>query len=349
MADDLNFIASRIPSITSQYQVIEKEVQYVKKLIKRQDTDEVNPSNDANIRPSVNFSGDINLYISELENSRSLVQLLTKEIETLQNSLTSILDEGAAKIKLANERSIMPDSQAVNLLERQVRELRAVWTREVAANTFLRTLISKTQTERLKSEENLQLRLNTLQEEFDELAELFDGSRKEIDLLKTEASRRDKVDQSSQNYSESDEYLRAEYRILNEKYLKLQSDISARNMEFEELKLKYDDAVENLDQAQNDKKLNISSSRIFDLYNSEPNNLEKLLEVKEAEWLSEKEKIMQQFLLAGEEVNRLTQIISENQEEIMNLRTKNHENWSVEREDLLHKLEMKTEELSVSF
>ena len=448
-------------SITSQYLVIEKELLFVKKLLQRQDATEI--IYDEKADATAGNSSNINFYISELENSTSLVQLLTKEIDTLQNSMAAILDEGAAKI--AHEKLNATDNQAIHLLQRQVRELRAVWTREVAANTFLRTLISKTQAERLKSEESVQLRWSALQEEFDELAELFDGSRKEIELLKTEKRRSDRILLATEgNQIESLEDLRNEYKILTEKYLKLQSDYSARDRAFEQAKVKYED----LEQIKSNQNLSISSARIFELYNIESNDsaensvlwvdnliarygdlkkafdsnntllenvqnkynmavkemdnlrssqaqnegsssriiefqnllqtkevdrllekenitkqlletqnkyssameeletlrksllqidkspsqikdLERTLKVKEEEWLSEREKILQQLLLAGEEINQLTQVVSENQEEIKKLRSNKGEQWSFERKDMLERLEQKTQELSVYF
>lgn len=482
LLNDLNVIANRITTITSQYQVIEKEIQYVKRLLNRQESDDLNQIQES-IRGkddnSMIVSQDMNVYLTELENSRSLVQLLTKEIDTLQNSMGVILDEGAVKIRSINEKFNLSESHAINLLQRQVRELRAVWTREVAANTFLRTLITKTQAERIKIEENVQSRFESLQEEFDELAELFEASRSEINLLKSEISHRDKL-----LCSINDDAIppRGEYTRVN---VQLQSDLLKRKIDFENIEVKYLEGLEKLNHIENNQKLEASSSKIFDLYNSDPLNIagvniqqefddlnrkytevknsldernsmvikmqaeysnameqldrlrsslsqndpslsvnsidlqvllkdreaiwradregfmkkldssqakyneamvqvdelrkmkyqsdmeiQNLLQSKESDWLFEREKLMKQLLLAGEEISRLNQFVSQKQDEIMQLKRKSQvsaenlmpqngeishdwvlkeKKWNEERQNFIQQIQVKTEELLVLF
>lgn len=478
---------------------MEKEIKFVKNILKREVSQETTNSKAFD---SIIISHDFNVYASELENSRSLIQLLTKEIDTLQNSMAVILEEGAAKIKNLNEKSHNPENHAINLLQRQVRELRVVWTREVAANTFLRTLISKTQEERLRAEERRQLSIGSLQEEFDELAELFEGSRKEIELLKSEISRKDNALVAAREFENNSKdlgYMQDEFNLLKEKYLELQSDLAKRNSAFKNLESWYADASEKLESLQNNQKaIEASSSRIIDLYNNDSTNLaiidiqqdyddlktkytelknsfeektvelsniqnnyidaseqletlrnrrtqndtsssriiielqnlmkakeldwviekekltgqlllgqskysdamyqlenlrksqsqtdsslsqvdelRNLLQAKEEDWLQEREKIMQQLLLAGEEVARLTEFVTEKQDEILELKNeieflnenkgingdyqtllegiesskhdmalKEHK-WASEREDLIHRIEQRKDKISV--
>ena len=196
--EDINFIASRIENVNLQYQVIEKEIQYVRKLVKKQLP--VSPSEQPPRTPLPTKGEDLpdlDFYIRELENSRSLVNVLTKEIEVLQASMASILDE-------STEAGSAQEKGPINLLHRQVKELRTVWSHEVSANSVLRSLITKSQADRLKADETSYRRYTSLKEEFDELAELFEVSRKEVEVLKSDIQIREKQAQDAAKLHESE-------------------------------------------------------------------------------------------------------------------------------------------------
>jgi hypothetical protein len=85
------------------------------------------------IEPSVDDQVELTTFKKQLENARSLIEVLTKEIHVLQDSMTSILDDSDRDLAGA----------ASSLLYRQINELRKVLSHEVSANTVIRNLISK--------------------------------------------------------------------------------------------------------------------------------------------------------------------------------------------------------------
>ena len=369
--EDLGFVASKISAISSQHLIIEKEITFVRKLLQHQDVGYLVPPKESCHEGTKYFEAQQSnlIYVSELENSRSLVQLLSHEIDTLQNSMAAILDEGQPKSSFENTNAI--EKQAINLLQRQVKELRTVWSREVSANTLLRSLISKTQAERLKNEESLRTRCRSMQEEFDELAELFDESRKEIELLKSEMNRQNKLVQFPDvDFNPSgilDLYNTESLSVLNNISLQKNKDLIVKQVGSNQKNVQ-----EKVEQIANRGGIVGSSELHF------PNNTDQqnLIHEREIEWSNEREKILNQLLIAGEEITRVSYIISEKQEEILNLRnivaeSNDHESrhqkvlddlkssthnwtakekeWCKEREELLLRIEQKTEDLSVVF
>ncbi|KAI8929058.1 hypothetical protein BC831DRAFT_433920 [Entophlyctis helioformis] len=95
-----------------------------------------------------------------------------QSMSQLENCL-ALLDENAAE------------------MDRQVDELRKVWSHELAANTVLRNLIAKTQGDAQLAQQESQRQVARLREEFDELAHAYDAAQREAELLRREAKTHD--------------------------------------------------------------------------------------------------------------------------------------------------------------
>lgn len=267
----MSLVASRVDSIGMQYNVIEKEIQYVRKVLKKQSASRP----DSMVPDSEYGAGDLTRlddeeYKDQLENARSLVEVLSKEVEVLQESMSSILDETVTSHDEKPRKS-------TQLLQRQVSELRKVWAHEVSANSILRNLVSKCQSDSARTEDKLHKQYDSLREEFDELAELYDSSRNEIDLLRSEALIREKdlislkariqTDASSfLSRGETDEVARRERFAMNElvRSLEQQRDKLLEDVkQIATFKEQSEKLAKDLDSAQSD--LSASQQKVADL------------------------------------------------------------------------------------
>ena len=114
-------------------------------------------------------------FFNQLQNSLALVEENTAEINVLKEAIETLL---APKPLTGSMES------GYKLLQRQIDELRKVWSHELAANSVLRNLLSKTQAESIHNHQESMQNSVRLREEFDELARLYELLQTEIHEMK---------------------------------------------------------------------------------------------------------------------------------------------------------------------
>jgi hypothetical protein len=118
----------------------------------------------------VTKAGQVEAYRQQLENSQTLLQEHIREIHVLKEALeTSTSHRGDG----------LTESGPARLLQRQIDELKKVWSHELSANMILRNLIAKNQAEGMVAEQEARKQQLRLREEFDDLVALFEETHRE--------------------------------------------------------------------------------------------------------------------------------------------------------------------------
>ncbi|KAJ3093201.1 hypothetical protein HK102_000002 [Quaeritorhiza haematococci] len=141
-------------------------------------------------------AAQVDQYAMQFENAQGLLKDHAREIQVLKEAIETITNVAQQEgVSVAAEQSAngnSSDAVAVRLLQRQVEELRKVWSHQLSANIVLRNLIAKTQTEAVHAEQESRRQQVRLKEEFDELVALFESTNKDMSHLRTLVAERDR-------------------------------------------------------------------------------------------------------------------------------------------------------------
>ncbi|TPX33874.1 hypothetical protein SmJEL517_g03355 [Synchytrium microbalum] len=115
-------------------------------------------------------------YHAQFDNCQSILKDQEKEIDVLKEAIEAMTARPV-------EGSASADLVALKLLQRQVEELRKVWSHELSANSILRGLIMKTQQEAVAAAEEAQFREQQLRAELDEAVVLCEQTANDARLV----------------------------------------------------------------------------------------------------------------------------------------------------------------------
>ncbi|KAJ3217077.1 E2 ubiquitin-conjugating protein mms2 [Dinochytrium kinnereticum] len=124
-------------------------------------------------------------YSHQVETAHTLLDEHIREVQVLKDAIETLSSQMSEKTG-SNETS-----GATRLLQRQVEELKKVWSHELAANMILRNLIAKTQAENMSAEESSRQQQIRLREEYDELTALLEDTHREAAMFREEAIAKD--------------------------------------------------------------------------------------------------------------------------------------------------------------
>lgn len=203
--------------IVNHHKLLSKQVKYLTSLVTRyipsQEVEEVERSveydsaspsiqglgtNDANDRrlTSTDYSDLITKasqserFAKQLENAMTLQTEHIKEIQVLKEAVSAL---SYHHDQFKEQRSPDSESQSYRLLQRQVDELKRVWSHELSANTILRNLIAKIQADNMVIEDEARRQQMCLRQEFDELVALFNETNQNASLLRDDVAQRDQI------------------------------------------------------------------------------------------------------------------------------------------------------------
>ncbi|KAI9351115.1 hypothetical protein DFJ73DRAFT_377090 [Zopfochytrium polystomum] len=114
------------------------------------------------------------------------------------------------------EGSPATESKTNRLLQKQVDELKKVWSHELSANNILRNLIAKIQADSIYAEEEGRKQQIRLRQEFDELVALFDETNQDAVVLREDVSMRDRMLKDLEH--RTDERLNAQFLDLEQQH-----------------------------------------------------------------------------------------------------------------------------------
>ncbi|KAJ3047125.1 hypothetical protein HK097_000220, partial [Rhizophlyctis rosea] len=120
-------------------------------------------------------------YRAQFENAQDLIAEHAREIEVLTEVIQNISDETLLRTQKG-------DYTVVAQLQRQVDEVRRAWTHEVSANRALRDMLSRTQTDAVRAQDEAAADIARLKQEFEEVVALLEAATKEADDFRIEAT-----------------------------------------------------------------------------------------------------------------------------------------------------------------
>ncbi|KAJ1328491.1 hypothetical protein BSLG_010223 [Batrachochytrium salamandrivorans] len=123
---------------------------------------------------------DVDQSMIQLENTLALIEENDQEIRMLRETIDELLSDTSANMDLKTSDG------AAKLLQRQVDELRKLWSHELAANSVLRNLIAKTQDDAHQYQQDSQRQLGRLREECDELVNMCEETQQSADATRSE-------------------------------------------------------------------------------------------------------------------------------------------------------------------
>ncbi|OAJ37429.1 hypothetical protein BDEG_21447 [Batrachochytrium dendrobatidis JEL423] len=124
---------------------------------------------------------NVDQSMNQLESALALIEENDGEIKTLRNTIEELLNNSFAGM------SETPDGPDLKLLQRQIDELRKLWSHELSANSILRNLIAKAQADAHQYQQESQCKIASMKEEFDELAHVCEIAQRDIDVVQHEA------------------------------------------------------------------------------------------------------------------------------------------------------------------
>ncbi|KAJ3105275.1 hypothetical protein HDU97_008298 [Phlyctochytrium planicorne] len=136
----------------------------------------------------VTKSALVDNYSHQVETAHTLLEEHVREVQTLKDAIEALSNQLGERIN-PSEAS----SSSVRLLQRQVEELKKVWSHELAANMILRNLIAKTQAENMAAEDTSRQQQIRLREEFDELAAVVEETHREAAMYREECIVKDRA------------------------------------------------------------------------------------------------------------------------------------------------------------
>ncbi|KAJ3108898.1 Trehalose-6-P synthase/phosphatase complex synthase subunit [Phlyctochytrium bullatum] len=123
-------------------------------------------------------------YALQVETAHTLLEEHVREIQILKDAIDMYSNQIADG---ANSK----ESSTTKVLQRQIDELKKVWSHELAANMILRNLIAKTQAENIAAEAASRQQQIRLRKEYDELAALLEETHREAALHRDDSIAKD--------------------------------------------------------------------------------------------------------------------------------------------------------------
>ncbi|KNC97402.1 uncharacterized protein SPPG_07328, partial [Spizellomyces punctatus DAOM BR117] len=185
--DDLNILITKLHDVEDQHVILGKELSSVGALI---DT----TAKGGLGRPVSDHEGNYHLtpgeyadlyekaaaaeqYQRQLENSHALLKDHAMQTQVLKDALQSMTQESTSTQRQNGNEKV---------LQRQLDELRRVWTHELEANTALRELITRTQRDAMHAQDKARAAQARMREEFDELVDLLDAATKDAEMARSD-------------------------------------------------------------------------------------------------------------------------------------------------------------------
>ncbi|KAJ3333312.1 hypothetical protein HDU76_009466 [Blyttiomyces sp. JEL0837] len=234
----LSRFSERMVDVRQQHVMLLKQISYLSSLLPQSETTQgyaegLSYSKTAN--PSPDHSREYRL------SSREYAELVTKAASADRlvqqvDSANALRDEYAREIQVLKEAleaislqfgsTPTSDSQTLRLLQKQIDELKKVWSHELAANTILRNLIAKSQAEHMAAEQSSRTKETRLREEFDELILLFEEADGEASKLRTQLADKERLLEEAEQ--------RADER-LNKQFFELEQQHQEQTQQLEDM------------------------------------------------------------------------------------------------------------------
>nr|KAJ3421298.1 hypothetical protein HK105_003963 [Polyrhizophydium stewartii] len=180
---------------------------------------------------------DVDRCMSQLESTLALLDENDREIETLRATIEAIVTDATSPASVRRPGTAGGDDNVAKMLQRQIEELRKLWSHELSANSVLRNLIAKTQAESHQYQQDTQRQIMRLREEFDELAHLYETCQRDAEQLRREATAAEKrfEERFNSHFHEQQDQLTAQEELHAKERQALNKLISSLEMERDRL------------------------------------------------------------------------------------------------------------------
>ncbi|KAJ3227183.1 hypothetical protein HK099_003146 [Clydaea vesicula] len=207
--EEIRLQSDHFIDIQLQYESLQKQITYVCSNTKRGefvsqsgnysfDSNERTPhQNNSSVLPEIRLSSEEYMDLTsrssqanhlriQFDNAQNLITELNKEIHVLKSAIETMTQTSHRKT------GPVPEDIARMLLNKQIEELRKVWSHELSANNILRNLIAKTQKDSVGNSEEQSRREADLKEEIDELVSIIESTSKENKIYKQKIAEKEK-------------------------------------------------------------------------------------------------------------------------------------------------------------